>query len=63
MLYVSPESKFFREIIYVICGEGALHGVSLEAESKQISDKFSIPPSNTNGSTPHLVDAFYHSPF
>ena len=31
--------------IYVICGEGALHSVSYEAESKLISDEFSMPPS------------------
>ena len=54
-----------RELCVCMClyGEGALHGISHEAESKLISDEFSIPLSKTNGSTSHLLEAFYHSPF
>ena len=48
-------------ILYVICGEGALHGVSHEAELKLICDEFSIPPSKPNGPTPHLLYVFNHS--
>ena len=48
---------------HVICGEGALHSVSHEAKLKLICDEFSMPLSKPNGSTPHLLYAFHHSPF